>query len=698
MLALLPLVSGGCWDVSLAGPRLADGGAGERPGQSVTGDSGGHRAPGPGGGATSWGEEAAPDAPVFRLVFEPRASAGRDRLWLVSPRGQRLLNLLPRLLVSYHRLRPGRQPALRPRVLVFGAPKLSRDASGWSVQARAQNRWATHTLTLLGAANDPRVRLRWEARYHRDQLVGLELARFILDDVRSGTMLDRAHVHQPLSWRQFTGVLSPRQLQVTLDRPAGRPTSLTLVGGAGVQGLYVRHRARRSYSVDLELDHHLNHPFRRYTKCVKKKTRRVERRRLYFGLRRAGSRRVLGATWLLGRARLVTATRFPRGFQAAMVLCDHADQSSAAKLEALAFGRSGAVARGETGARFPGLVNRGLAYSKTIFIQRSGPYARQMEHPDYRRLLDRMAGQGVEIGVHSPTGRRDPPLAGRLLLDRFRGAFAGRTWVDHQPNTNCEAIGNQGWDRRSPWYMLGHLSELDFRYLWSGEDLPLAWGSLNLLAPGARARRRPVLYVHSRLERGRPAPFVLFSTAWSFVPRKRLLRHLSPPWIQRLVNERGLYLGHVYLDTHLDKPLFQRRSLLESRGVGKYALHGDVDRVFSRLASRQARKDLWVTGLEAVADHLLAAMDVELSHLPGGHVRVAAVAGPALRGLTLLLPLGAASARVDGQAPSGTRARRGRVEVWFDLHPGKPRLLQVLDATGKPLELLRPARLQLGAR
>ena len=655
--------------------------------------------------AARWADVVGPRAATYRLVAVSADSPGRRaRLWLVSG-GQRILDLLPRIRVSYHPVSRGRQPAPRARWLVFNAVELTREPhDGWTARAQASDRWATHTLTLRGAPGDPRVRFFWEARYHIDQLVGLELARFTLDGVRKGTMLDRAYHRRPLGYRQFAGPLSPGQLQVTLDTPAGHAASLTLLGGAGLQGLYVRHRNSSSYTVDVELDHHLNHPYLRYRACVGRKDERVRRQRLSFGLRRAGSRRTLRATWLVGPARLVTVSRFPRGYGAAMVLCDHADQSSAAKLEALAFGRTGAQKRGQTGLAYPGLVNRGLAYTKTIFIKRSGTYARQMEDPGYYRLLESMAEQGVEVGVHSPTGRRDLPAVGRPLLDRFRASFAGRTWVDHQPNTNCEAIGNQGWDPRSPWYMLGHLSDLGFRYIWSGQDLPLAWGSLNLLAPNTRALRRPVLYRHSRLEapgwhpgaravrKDRPRrPFVFFSTSWGFIHRKRLQRYFSPRWIQRLVDERGLYMGHMYLDTYQQRPWFKGRSLLRPAGRGQYRLRPEVDRIFRRLASRQACGDLWVAGLEAVADHLLAAMEVQLFYLPHGQVRVT-TRGPRLRGLTLRLPPGAGSARVDGQAPAGARTRQGAKEIWFDLRPGEARLLQVLDTAGRPLELLKPAR------
>ncbi len=643
-----------------------------------------------------WGDVARP-ATALQVVVQRRGQggAGRDHLWLVRG-GRRLVDLLPRLLVSYRR--PGRdrpRPAMRTHWLSPGALTLTRaEGGGWTARARVQGRRATHTVTLAGATNDPRVRLRWEARYHRDLLVGKELARFILDPVRGGAMTDRAYREVPLGFRQHAGALGPRRLTVTLE--GARSVPLTLSGGRGVQGLMVRRRRDRAYNVDLELDHRRNHPFRRYRRCVKKKRKRVGRRRLYLGLVRAGSRRSLTATWTVGPARLVTPGRFARGMGAALVLVDHADQSSAPKLEALAYGRSGALARGLTGGRYPGLVNRGLAYTKTIFIKKSGPYHRQLEDPRYRRLLDHMARRGVEIGVHSPTGRRDRPAKARAMLRRFRAAFTGRTWVDHQPNTNCEAIGNRGWNPRSPWYMLGHLSDLGIDHIWSGTDLPLAWGSLNLLAPARRSRRRAVIYRHTRLAAGGRPPPVVFTTSWMFVSRKRLKRYLSERWLRRLVRERGLFLGHTYLDTHRQEKFFKRRSWLRRLGPGRYALHPEMDRHFQRLARWQARGDLWVAGVEAVAGHLLAAMDVELDHRPRGQVLV--TARRALRGFTLLLPAGAASARVDGAAPAGQRRRGGRLEVWFDLRPRRPRLLTVLDAAGRPLELLRPVRISLRYR
>jgi len=238
-----------------------------------------------------------------------------------------------------------------------------------------------------------------------------------------------------------------------------------------------------------------------------------------------------------------------------------------------------AIADGELGEGNPGFVNRGLGYTKSIFLRQAGRYAPQLEDPGYRRVLDQLVPRRVQLAVHSPTGRRDRPARARPLLEAFRAAHAGRTWIDHQPDTNCEAIANQGWNPSSRWYMLGHLRDLAFVYLWSGLDLPLSPGSLNLLAPELAARRRPTLYARNGLD-GRGPRFVMFSSAYLFLKRERLLALLSEPSLDRLSAERGLLIGHVYLDTGRSNGRFRKRALIEERGAGFYRIRPEVDQLF----------------------------------------------------------------------------------------------------------------------
>jgi len=614
-------------------------------------------------------------------------------VWLLAEDGTRLVNLVPDLMVNHRRYRSGRLLSRRPRGrwLRFARPQLLRHADGgWDVTAMVRTSLASFSMKLSFQPGKPALRLGLVARYTSELLVSVESARFSAAPLDRLVMLDRAYRWRRVRGPIRTGPLTPHRVRMG----RGAAPDVSLVGRRGVQGLAVLPRTGRRFTLDLELDNAANHPLRYQRDCFARsfRSRRPRLASLADGYRAAGASREVQIDWLVGEVPILVG-RYPRGFAAAIALSDHADQSNAERAEALAFGRTGALADGAVGEGHPGLVNRGLRYTKSVFVRRSRGYAPQFDDLRYRAVLDALAQKGVEIGVHSPSGRADRPDEVRGLLSRFRAAYAGRTWIDHQPDTNCEAVTNSGWDHTGPWYVLGHLQDLGFRYIWSGRDLRLSPGSLNLLAPQRPAARRPVLFRHPRI--GGPerhGNFVFFSTALLFERRRRLLRRFGDAALDRLTEERGLLVGHVYLDTGVNRPRFRGRALIEPMAMGGYRLRPDVDRLFQRLQARQRSGEIWVTGVEALGDHLLSAERVELDPLPGGELRVSLATGEPrpVSGLTLLVPRVGVRALVDGAAPTGTRVRGGVTELWFDVQPDRPRLVRLLDSAGAPLELASP--------
>jgi hypothetical protein len=608
---------------------------------------------------------AAPATQPAPLVLERAA----DSLWVRAADGTRLLDLLPEIWTAHAPAEEGGRPGALPRAvqptrLPLTELSVERRGESWRLRAVARSPGGRYTLDMNGAGG--RVEIELRADYARDLLVRAEALRFRTGAVEL-RVLDRAY-----RWVRPRGALHVDALTPHLVRLAEGARQLSLIGGDGVQGLWVRPGV-----VEAELDHEANHPFRPHRTCITDPRRRVARDPFDATLRRAGSSARLKLSWAAGALDPVLVGRFPRGYRAALVLTDHADQSDAAKLEALAFGATGALARRALGADQPGLVNRGLSYTKSIFLRRARRYPRQLDDPAYSRLLDELARRGVEIAVHSPTGWRDRPAESRPLLAAFRAAHTGRVWIDHQPTTNCEALSSQGWDPRSPYYFVPLLAQAQLTYAWAALDLEPPRGSLNLLSPDLAAARRPLLYRHAALG----DQLVLFAAAPLFTRRTTLLRELSDGAVTRLEQERGLLIGHVYLDTYR-AARYRERTLLVRRGPADYALRPEIDALFVRLSKRQAAGDLWVAGIEAVADHLLAARRVTVTHLGGGVLRL--VSPVAVRRLTLLLPEGAGGARVDGNKPS----QRGR-EVWFDLSANRPRRVDVIDSSGRPLALYR---------
>lgn len=630
------------------------------------------------------------------LVGAPRPSAGEDTgvyrveggtsLWLSGPNGRRLLQLLPTLEASYRVLPAGKGATLRTRPHIVSMERVG--GSGWRASARARAGPVEYELTFEGARDTPRVTLELAISYSSSVQVLREVFRLRTGAVDQIRLLDRAYRVQSASAGAFVDALTPHRLWLQ----AGS-AKLTLAGTTGVQGFWIRPGAAREREIVLEIDHPSNHPLVRLLECRAKYDESIPVNSTWRNLstRRAGEVVRARLEWVVGPNRMPEPMRYPEGRRAALVLVDHADQSDTGKLEALAFGATGAVSEGRVGAIYPGLVNRGLRYSKSVFVARVPPYAAHFDAPDYRRLLERMAAAGVEVGLHSISGAPDDPVRSGPLIASFRGAFAGQTWIDHQPDTNCEAVTNRGSDPKSRWYILPLLRAYGFRYLWNGLDMELPPNTLNMLRPDRPGLRPAAVYAAPQLELSGERPFVLFSSAWLYHRRARVLAQLVPERLDALQDEHGLLIGHVYLDTYRPLSRWRGRELLEQVSplglAPRYALRPEVDQVFQRLARRQAARELWVVGVEALAEHLLAAMRVRLRATAAG-VQVGCddcTSAAGVPGFTLRLPAPVARVAVNGAPPAGQRMMGEGLWVWFDLVRGQPRMLTLYDARGRLL-------------
>ena len=591
-----------------------------------------------------------------------------DHLWLRAPDGRLLLDLLPTLRVAYAAapVQPRAISRMRVKEHRFTGPyRVPRGSGSFKLEAELQLDAARYTLRLEGQGSLLKVVL--EAAYTRALAVRIESLRFATGPLEGAEVVDRDYRWRPVRAPHFLDGLGPR-----IVRLRGTRARLEVVGGKGVQGLWIRPRADRSCELEVELEHEANHPFLPHVACVKRPWARVARRPLDVQPRRAGSRVTLEASILLGAFMTPLVGRYPRGYQAAVVLTDHADPSDASKLEALAFGATGALAKGSIGPPHAGLVNRGLAYTKSLFVEQVSGYSPQLEDPAYRVVLDALTRRGTELALHSITGGPDRPDVVRRHLGAFLLAHHTRTWIDHQPVTNCEALTNRGWDPSSPWYLLPALDKAGLRYFWSAQDLPLSLGSLNLLEPQRTASRHPVIYRHGVLETREGQEAFLFATARLYEDRRRLLKRFTSSALDRFVKERGLLIGHVYLDAFHLRGRFAGRSLLARQSAGGFVLRPEIDELFARLSQRQAEGQIWVAGLEAVAGHLLEAMAVEV--MPGADGRSASVVARGrlpLYGVTLLLPGVQGRAVMDGKPPAGERRGNEEWSIWFDLEaPG----------------------------
>lgn len=416
---------------------------------------------------------------------------------------------------------------------------------------------------------------------------------------------------------------------------------LALEGGAGVEGMAL-HGSARQAEVRLEHDHRDHHPFRVYDRCTETPENTLPARLLDLSPRQPivpPAPRTMTWTWRIDAQVVAVPSRFPERFQAALSLTNHADQASVERTAALAYGREDWAAGRAAGE---GLVGRGLRYTQTIFLAPAPGYAPQGGNPPFEALLEALQADGVELGVHSPSGRRDRPEDAEPLLAAFRARFHGVTWIDHGPADNCEALTSEGWDATSPWSMVPLLARQGFTTAWLIPDR-LTGPGVNLLRPDRPAVRAPVLIHHPLL-----APLRLFATAWLFGPRSGLLRRYRPSELDHLQADFGLSIGHVYLDTWRAEGPSAARTLL-ARGPTGLGLRPEVAVWLDDLAARQRTGTLWVTGVGPLLDHLEAALAVERRWTPG---QLVVRPRAPLAGLTLLLYGGP----LDGLTLNGTPA------------------------------------------
>ena len=532
-------------------------------------------------------------------------------------------------------------PALRfvgPDAEVRASARVLVRQAGLALASASITSWKVEDGALVGAAVAGGV--AWEVR-----LVGGEPLR--VDVVASHT--EAATVDLLALELDFPGVAAEvldrayRRVApgAAIDVGWGTPRIAwlgPLVLRTGADGLRVERRDDGA-RVRIVLDEAARHPLHLWSACVDRADELPAKTDRSARVVVAGEVRAAAIT-LTADAKMPVPTRFPAPYRAALAFTDHADQADAARLGALMYGRATAADPLAARGAGQGFAGRGLSMTKTVFPLRARPYPPQLDDPAFVALVDALHADGIELGPHSASGAPDPTartVEGLALLRRFEP----RTWIDHQPNTNCEAVTNRGL-LDGPHAVRAALEAEGYRYLWSGYDLPEDGSRLNLFAPEAPAAIRPVVHPHPLA--GEALWF--FHSQWRTWARPRFLAAYTDEALDALIAERGLHVAHTYLDTYRDRGPLAPWTLLEPIDGG-FALRPEADAMFARLQVRQDRAELLVTGIGPLADHLRAVEGLGWA-VRGGALHLDAPAPVAALGV--LLPEGTTAARV-GDAP-----------------------------------------------
>ena len=429
---------------------------------------------------------------------------------------------------------------------------------------------------------------------------------------------------------------------------------LSVVVDDGVDGVRVAKMGANS-TVTVALVDVAERPFRHDTRCTTRWRDRNPRisvaTRFYVrGERLSASVQLLPAT-----VAPLVQSRWPDGRAAALVISDHADQSTAPTFTALV----------------EALESRQLVLTKALFAI-GGKARPQLERPDVLALADRLAALGGEIVPHSATPSPDQAATTEdalTLFDRWRP----RSYIDHQPETNCEAFNNEGWRMGGRWDLAARLARHGYQYVWAeGDDPP---GALDMLS---RPSGAAWLYPLGRLEVGGPELW-MWRSMWGFLDAGGFYAMYAPAKLDALEDARGLHVAHTYLETyHPAGTRFGQRNLFVPVGKGRPGRPGPVRLaprfagLLDELAARQERGTLWVTTVAALGERVRSSLGVRLRPRAGGW----AVKSPVtVSGATFVLAGAAPHLTVDNKPPKGLRIEAvgtaWQTVFWVDLPAGE---------------------------
>jgi hypothetical protein len=547
------------------------------------------------------------------------------------------------------------------------APPLAwRSMADGVLEGTAETREVLAAVRLVpapGGARSVEVALRWLAP------ASLERAALVLSWRGKPTALGRDLVLAPLAGPLREGRGTP-----VLVAAGGA----LLVGGPGLVGARAE-PAAGGVRVALLLDDADERPFSTYDACLDKLPEgahhwaALEVRHAVRGAPRAAGDEDLARATLYpagtgGPLRPVVVERWPAGARAAVVFTDHADRTDPDALRAVLWGSSDPRAAGGGGA---GLLGRGLRITRTFFV-----HAKQgsLDDPEIRHLADDLAGTGSEVALHSISPEKDDRDAVREGL-AAAAPWAPRTWIDHEPYTNCEALSSRGAGTQGPFGVREVLAESGVGWVWAAGDLDGRAGTriVNLFG-GEPAEARGAIFplpVDPRL-------WVFRSSMFHAAPEE-LGAALSDAELARLERDRGLFVAHSYLgpSARTTRSPDQLARLVVVPAAGGLAIHPALDAAFARLAAHvDAGRLASLTWAEA-GDRLRALADVEVTYLPDGGAVLHNHGATPIAGLTVSLPAAGLDVSVEDAALLGREDDGPDARLWLDLDPGEKATLRV---------------------
>ncbi len=457
----------------------------------------------------------------------------------------------------------------------------------------------------------PIVKCKIRTEYLKNQSVDKEKIDLLFSSV-AGSILTRDMKMSPLEHKNYWSDLhTPKVLRMDSG------FSLTGADNLQVMGVEVR---KDETLVSLYSDNSSSHPYFRFPSSNDgKKTAGAPANET---IRKAGDTNFIHFEFSLdSNLTPLLKSRQPNGYDAALVISEHADGGNYPRTMAVAYGTDN-TADPFFGKR--GIVGHGLTWTKSVFILDSG------DAPI--KLFSDLHKAGVEIVPHSvkSDGIISPGQVAEGL--EMMKQFGSRNWIDHSAGgglTHWEALSSQGAVPGGAYYILDILHRFGYRYAWAYLDYAPEKGNINIMTPLERSVNRPIQWRNNQFD-PEPDPEKCIYLWATFGTEYRPDLTLAPVNIDRLIAERGISISHEYFGNKRS-----REKAWKTEG-GNTVIMPEFDKNLEYIANKKKEGLLWVTTMSQLADYLLAWEKVEVSSNIDGSFTVTNHANKAIEGLTLL--------------------------------------------------------------
>jgi len=511
--------------------------------------------------------------------------------------------------------------------------------------------------------HSPDIRYTATLAYKQDVIVNEERFDFTVP-TSTGLIMTR-----DLRFAEFNKVKREYYSDLYSPRVVKFRNGLSFPGDDTMQSMRMRATGTAS-QISLYSDNQFNHPFKYYVKDGG-----GDRTDISAQSRRVGDSYTVSVAFSVSPGILpasLVKMRQPDGYEAVLVLTNHADSERTATVNAVAYGTE---QKADPDYGTQGIVGRGLGWTKSVFVAwQKAPYS-DLNDPGFKALHDRMSRDGAEITGNTISADTDTRAEVEVGLQRL-SQYGAVNWIDADAangTNNLEDIASQGTLKGNINYTLDLLDARGYGYAWSYIDVTTKGYDLNMLKPSDNDANTSFFYYNNRIDDDPSdnAKIYLWSTLNT---RKKPELYYTGANIDSLISQRGVHIGHEYMAS----AALENHTWYADPANGKIEIAPAFDSELAYIASKRAAGLLWTPTMSQFGDYLRLQQNVLVSDIGGGSYRVTNNNPGSISGLTLLAEEDALSVNLDGKELSlAGGSYKGNKVILPALSPGQTVLLSI---------------------